>query len=817
MSTLLIVGVTLGVLWVLAAVEGPFWAWVAALGASLAVATGVHGLGLGTGILWGAWGLVAVLAIPVVRLALWTRPLRAMTRRALPPVSVTEREALDAGTVWWDADLFSGRPRWDRLMDHPAPRLTADEQAFLDGPVEELCRRLDDWEITHTLRDLPEEAWSFIKEKGFLGMIIPKEHGGHGFSAEAHSAVVQKVASRSSSAAVSVMVPNSLGPAELLLHYGTEEQKRRHLGRLARGEEIPCFALTSPVAGSDAASMPDRGVVCRGRHDGADVLGISLTFDKRYITLAPVATLIGLAFRLDDPDHLLGDVDSPGITVALIPADHPGMETGPRHDVAKQAMLNGTVRGRDVFIPVDWVIGGKERIGQGWRMLMDCLSAGRALSLPATSTAAAKLCARTTGAYARVRKQFKLPLGKFEGVAERLGRIAGETYLLEAARSVTAAAVDAGEKPSVISALLKYQSTERMRVVVNDAMDIHGGRAICEGPANYLSNAYQFIPVAITVEGANILTRTLIVFGQGALRCHPWLLKEMEAATSTDDRAGLLAFDAAFAGHIKFTLANSARALLHNLTGGLFVRAPLDNPTIRRWMRQVERAALSFSVLSDAALLTLGGNLKRKEMLSGRFADALSELYLSSCVLKRFHDDACPTSDRHLLEWNLRRSLCNIQESFHAILQNLPNRPCAWVLRPLVFPLGRRRMPPSDRLTQAVAESLLEAGPVRDRITRGIYVSQDPGDITGRLEHALRLVAESDPVERRLRDAQRAGRLTSSDPTQSLDEAQAQGLITLEEASTVRQSRDAVAAVIAVDVFPRESFAPPAACSAVVG
>jgi len=750
--------------------------------------------------LWSMWAIVALMGLPPVRRTVLTGPMMHFTRKALPPMSRTEREALEAGTVWWDKELFSGSPDWDRMLEHEAPRLTQAEQAFLDGPCEELCGILNEWQITRD-RDLPPDAWEFIKDRGFLGIIIPERFGGLGFSAQAHSQIVRKIATRSSTAAISVMVPNSLGPAELLLHYGTDEQKERWLPGLARGEEIPCFALTSPHAGSDAAAMPDSGAVCHEVHEGREVLGMRVTFDKRYITLAPIATLVGLAFRLRDPDGLLGDVEDLGITVALVPADHEGIEIGRRHDVAKQAMMNGPVRGENVFIPMDWIIGGQERAGEGWRMLMDCLSAGRSISLPASSTAAAQSCARNTGAYARIRHQFKVPIGRFEGIEECLARIAGEAYQLEAARGITAGAVDAGEKPSVVSALLKYQATERMRRVVNDAMDVHGGRAICEGQRNYLANAYQSIPISITVEGANILTRTLIVFGQGAMRCHPFLLAEMEGAQQRDVRA----FDEAFCGHVRFVLGNLAQATWHNLTGGRFASAPAGaDPRVARWYRQIGRTSATFVAIADLCLITLGGALKRKEKLSGRFADALSAMYLSSCVLKRFADDGHPAEDLPLVRWNLRRNLHEAQESLRGLVDNIPLKPLSWLLRLVAFPLGARLRPPSDRLGHQVASLLLEPGAVRDRLTRGMYRQDDPEDPTGCLEDALEKVTRAEPVERALRDARKAGSLDVG----SLDEAVARGVISVEDAALVTAARDATDFVIAVDEFGPEDFTP---------
>jgi acyl-CoA dehydrogenase len=576
-----------------------------------------------------------------LRRQLISRPVLHWLKGRLPRVSETEREALEAGTVGWDGELFSGKPDWSQLLGLSRPTLTAEEQAFLDGPVEELCQMLDDWAITFRDRNLPPEVWDFIKKNRFFGMIIPRHYGGLEFSALAHSAVVKKISTRSITAAVTVMVPNSLGPAELLLHYGTEEQKDHYLPRLARGEDIPCFALTGPEAGSDAASLNDRGVVCWGEWEGQRVLGMRVTWEKRYITLGPVASVMGLAFRLYDPEHLLGDKEDHGITVALVPTKTPGVVIGRRHFPANQGFQNGPNSGQDVFMPLDWIIGGPARAGQGWRMLMESLSVGRSISLPSLSTGAAKLAARATGAYARVRHQFGLPIGRFEGVEEALAPIAANAYLLEAARSNTAWVVDQGEKPTVLSAILKYHATTLMRETINHALDIHGGKAICNGPSNYLANGYYAIPVSITVEGANILTRSLIIFGQGAIRCHPWLQKEMAAAAMEDHQEAVAAFDRAFFGHLGFLAANMLRAPFHNLTGAVFAHAPKDAaPT--HWYRKLSAASASLALVSDFALAILGGELKRREILSGRLGDVLSQLYLASCVLKRFHDEGEP-------------------------------------------------------------------------------------------------------------------------------------------------------------------------------
>ncbi|HXH03401.1 MAG TPA: acyl-CoA dehydrogenase [Candidatus Competibacteraceae bacterium] len=724
-----------------------------------------------------------------LRQRLISKPLLAWYGKVLPPMSDTEREALEAGTVWWDADLFSGRPDWDKFLASAKPRLSVAEQAFLDGPVEELCRMLDDWRISEELRDIPPEIWHYIKEQGFLGMIIPQEYGGLGFSALAHSAVVMKISTRSIAAAICVMVPNSLGPGELLLHYGSPRQKNHYLPRLARGEEIPCFGLTGPWAGSDAAAMRDYGVVCWGEHQGKRTLGIRLTWEKRYITLGPVATLLGLAFKLADPQRLLGEQEELGITLALVPADHPGVHIGRRHWPARQAFPNGPNWGKDVFIPLEWVIGERDGIGQGWRMLMDCLAAGRSVSLPSLSTGAARYCARVTGAYARIRKQFKMPIGRFEGVEEALARIAVHAYVLDAARQITCAAVDAGERPSVLSAIVKYHFTERMRQAVNDAMDVHGGKAICDGPSNYLLNGYYALPIGITVEGANILTRSLIIFGQGAIRCHPWLLQEMQAAQAGD----LAGFDRALFGHLGLTLRNLGRAIWHGLTGNRFAAAPdAAAPELIGYYRALSRYSAAFALVADCALLILGGELKRREKLSARFGDILSELYLSSCVLKRFEDDGRPAEDLPLVHAACQQSLYTIERRFDDILANFPAAVLGGLLRRLAFPWGLCRRQPSDRLGQQCAGLLLSPSAARDRLTSGIFIGQGAEDVTGCLEYALDRVLAAEAAEHRLRAADFDGT-----PREALQA----GLINEVEAQLLAEAERATYRVIRVDDF----------------
>ena len=791
--------------WILAAWRVPGLIWAIALAAVVA--------------LWGelsqpptwllsiAWILFLIVTLPLavapLRRAIFSKPLLQLFRRIMPVMSDTEREALEAGTVWWEAELFGGKPDWKKLFGLPAPTLSAEEQAFLDGPVEELCAMLDDWEITQERRDLPPEVWRFIKDMGFFGMIIPKKYGGLEFSAQAHSAVVVKVASRSITAAVTIMVPNSLGPAELLLHYGTDEQKNHYLPRLARGEEVPCFALTSPEAGSDASAMPDRGVVCRAEFEGRkNVLGIRLTWEKRYITLGPVATVLGLAFRLFDPEHLLGDKEDIGITLALIPTGTPGVNIGTRHNPLNIAFQNGPNWGENVFIPLDWVIGGRERAGQGWRMLMESLAAGRSISLPALSCGAGKLASRATGAYARIRRQFKLPIGRFEAVEEGLARIASYTYLMDAARTLTARAVDLGEKPAVASAIVKYQLTEHMRRVVNDAMDIQGGSGICLGPRNFMGRVYQALPISITVEGANLLTRALIVYGQGAVRCHPYVFKEMQAVSETDERRALKVFDAAIFGHVRFTLSNAARAFWLGLTDARLVRAPIDGPA-RRYVQELTRLSAAFACISDIAMLTLGGALKRKEKISGRFADALSFLYLASAVVKRFEDDGRPPEDIPLLRLACDYCLHEAEKTLVVILKNFPNRWVAGILGWLAFPYGRRHVVPSDAMGHACAQLLLEPSPTRDRLTQGMYVSKTPDDALGRLEDALSKVIVAESLERRLFKLVDEQPLLHGRHEEQLAAALAQNLFSAQEAELVQAAHAARRAVIAVDDFEK--------------
>jgi len=751
-------------------------------------------------------GIIAVILIgfsitPLRRLLISDR-LYGLFRKALPKVSDTEQEALDAGTVWWEAEIFSGRPRWRNLLKLPVPSLSEKEQAFLDGPVETLCRMAHDWEICDTRRRLPEPLWEFIRENRMFGMIIPEKYGGLEFSAQANSAVVMKLASRNLTTAITVMVPNSLGPGELLLHYGTEAQKDHYLPRLARGEEVPCFALTSPSAGSDAASMSDDGVICMGQHDGKEVLGIRLNWNKRYITLAPVATLLGLAFKARDPDALLGNQVELGITCALIPTRTPGIEIGNRHMPVGAVFMNGPTRGKDVFIPMDWVIGGQERIGQGWRMLMQSLAAGRAISLPALGTAGGKMAALMSGAYARIRKQFDIPIGQFEGIEEPLARIGGRTYRMDAARMLTLVALDQGERPGVLSAILKYQLTEGNRHCINDAMDIHGGKGVITGPRNYLAHAYQALPISITVEGANILTRSLIIFGQGAIRAHPWLLKEMEAARDPRPEARKI-FDKVLFSHVGHVITNMVRAWMLGLTGGFATRAPVTGASAR-YYRQVTRLCAAFSFTSDLILVLLGGRFKFKEKLSGRLADALIHLYMCTAMLKRFEDDGRPEADLPLLSWAMEDSLFTVQESLKGVLANFPVPGFGTIVKWIIFPLGMAYSPPSDQTGKAVAKLLQSENESRDRLVSGVYIS-DQDDACGRVHTAFHLALTSTNAENAIRNALNKP-VTYNNYESLVQRAVESGVITEEQATTVRLAQEAVQAVIEVDEFTREEI-----------
>jgi acyl-CoA dehydrogenase len=747
------------------------------------------------------FAILFLLNLRPLRIRLVTRPFMKKYRKLLPAMSATEREALDAGTVWWDGELFTGGPNWQKLMSAKVPVLNADEQAFLDGPCEELCAMLDDWDITHRRADMPEEVWSFIKSRGFFAMIIPRRYGGLEFSAYAHSCVLIKIASRSTTASSTIAVPNSLGPAELLLHYGTDAQKNHYLPRLARGEDIPCFALTGPRAGSDAASIPDTGIICKGRWQGEEIVGIKLNFSKRYITLAPVATVIGLAFRLYDPEHLMGDKADLGITCALIPRGTPGVAIGRRHFPLNIPFQNGPIQGHDVFVPMDAIIGGFATAGQGWRMLVEQLSVGRCISLPSSATGGAQAAVYASGAYARIRRQFNTPIGSFEGIEQVLARMAARTYIIDAARSVTAGAIDGGEKPSVPSAMLKYHATEIGRMIANDAMDVHGGKGICLGPKNYLGRGYQVVPVAITVEGANILTRSLIIFGQGAVRCHPFVLKEMNAARNANREVGVREFDAAVMGHVGFAISNAVRSLVLGLTSARFTRVP-DTGATARYFQHVNRYSASFALATDVAMLALGGYLKKKETLSARLGDVLSSMYLASMVLKHHENQGREPADLPLVEWACRSLLYQAQEQLHLFLRNFPNRPLALFMRLFIFPRGLAYSPPSDRLGHAIGDLVMNPTATRERLSAYIYKTQDAHNPLGQLQEALILSTMAEPLEKRIRvDGVKTGRITALDLPGQITQALGVGILNEAEASILRSYDDKVMQLINVDDF----------------
>ena len=647
----------------------------------------------------------------------------------------------------------------------------------------------------------PNRSGTYAKEKGFLGMLISKEHGGLGFSAQAQSLILGKISSRSAEVATIVMVPNSLGPGELIEKYGTDTQKDYYLPRLAKGEEVPCFGLTGPTSGSDAATMRDIGVVTRGMHEGEEVLGIRLNIEKRYITLAPVATLVGLAFRMVDPDHLLGESEDIGITVALVPASHEGLEIGNRHLPAQGAWPNGPISGTDVFIPLDWIIGGKAMAGQGWRMLMECLSAGRAISLPSSSTAGVKAMLRVSTAYARVRKQFGISIGRMEGIEDRLARLVENAYALEAARAATSAMVSAGEKPAVISALMKYQATERLRTAVNDAMDIHAGKAVCDGPSNYVFGAYQMVPVGITVEGANILTRSLITFAQGALRSHPYLYQEISAVQDDDRARGLDEFEKAFLSHVSFALSNVFGAFFHNVTGGWFASKPTDAGENAHWYRQLSRSARNFALVADLSVALLGGGLKSKQKITGRMADALSELYFLSCILKRFEDDGRIEEDQVFVELCAQNALDRFDDSLIGVIDNFPVAPARWLMRACVFPTGGAYRAAEDDLGQEAVRMVMEPGDVRDRLTRHIFTSENVNEAGGALEAAFAKVIATEAIERKVEKAIRAGTVTRFHGHDWIGEAVSKNIISSAEGNQLSEMDDLVAKVIAVDQF----------------
>jgi acyl-CoA dehydrogenase len=787
-------------------------------GTNLLVWTGAMTAGIVIFAVTGAVPLLGLVAIAVLfagvavplNVKAWRQqflsgPFLSQFRRMLPEISETEQVALDAGTVGWEGELFAGRPDWNLLKKQPYLELTVEEQAFLDGPVQKLCDMLDNWQITHRDADLNPETWEFLKKNRFFGMIIPKQYGGLGFSAMAHRAVLQKISSVCAVAGSTVAVPNSLGPGELLLHYGTEEQKNNYLPRLARGEEIPCFGLTGPTAGSDATSIPDYGIVCKGEYKGKEVIGVRLNFDKRYITLAPVATLIGIAFRMYDPDGLVGDNEDLGISLALIPRGTKGMEIGRRHLPLNLPFQNGPILGKDVFVPLDALIGGIDMAGQGWRMLVECLSVGRAISLPSTSTGGTKMGALATGAYARIRKQFNMPIGRFEGVEAALARIAANAYATSALSRMTATAVDLGEKPAVSSAIAKYHTTEMAREVIKDAMDVHGGKGVILGPRNYLGRGWEGIPVSITVEGANIMTRNLMIFGQGAIRCHPFVLKEMQAARIGDARERLERFDELLFAHVGYSTRNAVRSLVLGLSFGKFTMVPHDRKTAK-YYQKLSRYSAALAFVSDIAMLTLGGKLKQKEHISARLGDVLSHLYICSAMLKRFESQGRPAADQAILAWAFHNAIYQIQLALRLVVDNFPNRYLRTVLRFVVFPFGRREKAPGDRLTHKVAQLLLVPSDTRDRLTHGVYRSETSSHPICFMERALPQVIQAEPLERKLLKALKQGEIKGITWDEQVRNAIEKHVLSKEEAEILVRVREFVAEIIAVDDFDVEEL-----------
>ncbi|WP_394150733.1 acyl-CoA dehydrogenase FadE [Vibrio maritimus] len=762
-------------------------------------------LGVFGAIMWALYvATIAMLCVPAIRQSLVSAKALTLFRKVLPAMSQTEKEALDAGTVWWEAELFKGKPDWQKLQNITPSKLTEEEQAFLDGPVNEVCAMVNDFQITHELADLPPEIWQYLKDNKFFAMIIKKQYGGLEFSAYAQSCVLQKLCAVSTVLSSTVGVPNSLGPGELLQHYGTEEQKDYYLPRLAVGKEIPCFALTSPEAGSDAGSIPDFGIVCKGQWEGKEVLGMKLTWNKRYITLAPVATVLGLAFKLRDPDGLLGDVEDLGITCALIPTHLKGVEIGNRHFPLNVPFQNGPTRANELFVPIDFIIGGQKMAGQGWRMLVECLSVGRGITLPSSSTGGIKTAALATGAYARIRRQFKQPIGHMEGIEEPLARLGGNAYVMDAASRLTVTGIDLGEKPSVISAIVKYHCTHRGQRSVIDAMDIVGGKGICLGPSNFLGRGYQGAPVAITVEGANILTRSMIIYGQGAIRCHPYVLDEMEAAHSSASDA-VDKFDKALAGHVAFTISNLVRSFWLGLTDGRGSAAPHKDATTR-YYQQLNRYSANLALLSDVSMAVLGGSLKRKERLSARLGDILSQLYLSSATLKRYDAEGRNSEDLPLLHWGMQDSLLQTEQALDDFLANFPNKAIGRLMRFIVLPFGTVRKAPSDKLDSQVARILQTPSAARTRLGYGQYLEPTEHNAVGRIEQALDIILRAEPVFTKVCKA-----LEQRRPFTQLDKVATlgleKGIITQEEANLLTTAEAHRLYTINVDDFSPEELA----------
>lgn len=755
------------------------------------------------------WLLFLLIVLPLnitsIRQQILATPALKYFRSVMPEMSKTEQEALDAGTTWWEAELFRGQPNWNKMHNYPQPRLTQEEQKFLDGPVETVCAMTNDWETTHVHADLSPEVWQYLKANKFFAMIIDKKYGGLEFSAYAQARVLQKLTGTSTVLASTVGVPNSLGPGELLQHYGTEEQKDYYLPRLANGDEIPCFALTSPEAGSDAGSIPDSGIVCYGEYEGEQVLGMKLNFNKRYITLAPVATVVGLAFKLFDPEGLIGDKKELGITCALLPRETKGVNIGRRHFPLNVPFQNGPIIGEDVFVPLDTIIGGVKMAGQGWRMLVECLSVGRAITLPSNAAGGAKTIAMATGAYSRVRRQFKLPIGKMEGVEEALARIGGNAYMMDAAATMSCGAIDQGEKPSVVSAILKYHLTERMRQVISDAMDVHGGKGIMLGPNNYLGRGYQGAPVAITVEGANILTRNMIIYGQGAVRCHPFVLAEIHAAKIDDPDDAVKEFDKALTGHLGFVVSNMVRSVWLSLSRGVFCEAPFEDET-KRYYQQMSRFSSTLAFMSDICMAIYGGNLKRHERISARLGDMLSHLYLASASLKRYQDQGRQQQDLPLLQWAVEENLYQIQTALKGLLDNMPNKWISRVLRLMTMPWGSHLSKSKDKIEHKIARILQTDNETRDRLGAGQFLANVTGNLPGEMEQALKLVIKAEVVLDKI--AKASGKKQAFVQLDKLaNHALSQEWISQEEAELLKITEQYRLKAINVDDFSPEELA----------
>lgn len=802
LSSFAIAATAIIAIWGLAYLAVPLWAWTLTFALSLATIQENALLSVPLQVsLWGILALwVAIFHVSFFRQRFLSTFIFRLLKKTMPMMSSTEREAIEAGDTWFESELLRGRPNWDRLLAMPHHQLTAEELNFVDNTVPALCDLFDEWTVSST-HDLPKPVWSFLKEKGFFGMIIPKSYGGLGFSALAHSIVVQKIATHSLTAAITAMVPNSLGPAELLLNYGTEEQKKYYLPRLASGQEIPCFALTSPEAGSDASAITDVGIVCEGEFLGKKMIGMKLTWDKRYITLAPVATVLGLAFKLYDPDKLLGEKEALGITLCLIPTTHPGVMCGPRHFPLYQSFMNGPTRGTEVFVPLDWIIGGKEMVGKGWHMLVECLSAGRGISLPALMAASSQVAYRATGAYARIRKQFNLSIGKFEGVAAAMANIVGNTYMIEAARLLTLSALDEKVRPGIVTAIVKYHLTEMGRQVINHAMDAHGGRGIMLGANNYLANAYASIPISITVEGANILTRNLIIFGQGVIRCHPYLQAEMNAMSEPDEAKGIKRFDRVIFKHVQYLLSNKARLLFHSLTAGSFCDAP-RTLAFKAYYRQLSRMAIALSFVSDVALMLLGGKLKRCERLSARLGDVLSYLYLASAVLKYFKDVGNKKEDSTAVNWCVQNCLYQIQNAFLEFCHNFPNRWVGKCLSLFIFPYGRAYQRPKDVLEHQLAAEMMMPGGFRNRLTTHCYFGKINLNPVAQLDETVDKMIAAEAAFIKLETLIKQGRVQKKlSLTESVEKAAAAQMLTEKEVHLLRDFDEARQKAIRVDEF----------------